>query len=357
MTEQVRVGVIGTSWWADAVHLPGPASHPGATTAAICGRNRSRAEEMAQKYDIPTVYTDYREMIEKGDLRAVVIATPDDLHYPMTMHALDVGLHVMCEKPLALNVGQAQEMYQKAEAVGVKHMVFFTYRWLPHYRYLKQLVDGGYLGRLFHCDISWQFGYGRGGSYTWRFDRGRANGILGDLGSHVIDFVRWYGGDIASVNAHLATFVERPGPEGQPLDPANDSAMLTLAFENGAQGLIHVSAVTHVGHSRVDISLAGDSGTLEGTFSLFGAELRGARQGQGGLETLTVPADLCGGVMPADFADVTRLFCEHPIGDRLFIDTILEDRRPSPSFYDGLKAQEVIGAAIESHESGHWVSL
>ena len=357
MTEQVRVGVIGTSWWADSVHLPSLKSHPGAKIAAICGRNRDRAEELAHKYDIPSVFTDYAEMIERSDLQAVVIVTPDDLHYPMTMHALEAGLHVMCEKPLALNVGQAREMYQKAEQAGVKHIVFFTYRWLPHYSYLKQLVDEGYVGRLFHCDISWHFGYGKGDGYMWRFDPRRANGILGDLGSHMIDFALWYGGDVAKVNAHLAAFVERPGPDGHSMDPANDSAMLTLSFENGAQGLVHVSAVTHVGHSRVLISLAGDAGALEGTFGLFGAELRGARQGQEGLETLTVPADLCGGVWPASFADVTRLFCEHPIGDRLFIDTILEDRPASPSFYDGLKVQEVIGAAIESDESGRWISV
>ena len=88
-------------------------------------------------------------MIEKGDLHAIEIITPDDLHYPMTMDALDAGLHVLCEKPLALNAAQAKEMYEKAEAAGVVHMTFFTYRWLPHYRYLKELVDEGYVGRCF----------------------------------------------------------------------------------------------------------------------------------------------------------------------------------------------------------------
>ena len=140
MPERVRVGVIGTSWYADMMHLPNLKSHPRAELAAICGRNRERAEEMARKYEIPRVFTDYRELIEEGDLDAVVVATPDDLHHPMTMAALDAGLHVLCEKPMALNAGQAGEMYDKAEAAGVKHMVFFTYRWWPSYRYLKQLV-------------------------------------------------------------------------------------------------------------------------------------------------------------------------------------------------------------------------
>ena len=130
------------------MHLPNLESHPLAELAAICGRHHIRTEEMAHKYDIPLVFTDYREMIEKGDLDAVVVATPDDLHYQMTMAALDARLHVLCEKPLALNSGRARQMYEKAEAVGVKHMVFFTYRWWPFYRYFKQLVEEGYIG---HC--------------------------------------------------------------------------------------------------------------------------------------------------------------------------------------------------------------
>ena len=123
MTEKVRVGVIGTSGYADIAHLPRVKSHPGAELAAICGRNRARAEEMAGKYGIPLVFTDYRNMIEKGALDALIVSTPDDLHYPMTMDALDAGLHVLCEKPLALNRTEAKQMYEKAEGAGVKHMV------------------------------------------------------------------------------------------------------------------------------------------------------------------------------------------------------------------------------------------
>ncbi|HRW09960.1 MAG TPA: Gfo/Idh/MocA family oxidoreductase, partial [Caldilineaceae bacterium] len=104
MTESVRVGVIGTSWYADMMHLPTLQSHSQAEIAAICGRNREPAEVLAKKYAIPAIYSDYREMIEQGNLDAVVVATPDDLHYPMVMAALDAGLHVICEKPLASTV-------------------------------------------------------------------------------------------------------------------------------------------------------------------------------------------------------------------------------------------------------------
>ena len=130
--EKVRIGVIGTSWWADLVHLPSIASHDRADLVAICGRNQERAREMAAKYGIGATYADYRQMIAKEGLDAVVIVTPDDMHHPMAMAALDEGLHVMCEKPLGLNVAQTAEMLAKAEEAGVTHMVYYTSRWFPH---------------------------------------------------------------------------------------------------------------------------------------------------------------------------------------------------------------------------------
>ena len=361
MREEVRVGVIGTSWYADLMHLPNLKSHPRAEMTAVCGRNRDRAEEMAKKFEIPLVFTDYREMIEKGNLQALVIATPDDLHYPMTMDALEAGLHVLCEKPLALHAEQAREMYEKAEAAGVKHMVFFTYRWLPHYRYLKQLVDDGYVGRTFHCHIRYLGGYARQPRYTWRFDRNRSNGALADLGSHMIDLARWYVGDVAKVWAHLGTFVDRPGSEGQALDPANDAASLILQFKDGTQGMIQVSAVAHVGDrgQEQDVALHGESGTLEADSSSAGVEVRGARHDEEQFQTLPVPDELWGDVdrTSSFFSQVSEVFVKQSVGDRHFIDAILEDRPATPSFYDGLKVQEVIDAAIESHQSGSWVSL
>jgi predicted dehydrogenase len=145
---------------------------------------------MAQKYAIPQVYADYRAMIEHGNLHAVVVSAPDDLHYPIVMTALDAGLHVLCEKPLALNADQAKAMYDKAQAMGVKHMIFFTWRWMPHVQYLRHLIDTEFVGRCFQCHFRFLGGWGRDGEYGWRFDRQRANGVLGDLGSHMIDFAR-----------------------------------------------------------------------------------------------------------------------------------------------------------------------
>ncbi len=361
MADHVRLGVVGTSWWADLRHLPTLKSHPQADVVAICGRTSETAEKLAQQYAIPEVFSDYRTMIEKGNLDALVVLVPDDLHYPVTMAALDAGLHVLCEKPLATTSAQAREIFEKAEAVGVKHMTYFTYRWMPHYRYMHQLVDEGVVGRCFHCGIHYIGGYGRSPAYNWRFDRRRSAGILGDLGSHAIDLARWYVGDIARVSAHIATFVEREGSEGTELDPANDAAVLLLEFENGAQGIIQVSAVAHVGARGQEqhVRLYGEHGTLEADFSFMSTKLRALRHDQEQFETLVIPESLWEAAdrsLPL-FAQLAGVFQSQSVGGRAFIDAILEDRPISPSFYDGWKAQEVITAALESHESGCWAPV
>jgi predicted dehydrogenase len=365
MEDRIRIGVVGTSWWADWMHLPALKSHPRAELAAICGRTRERAEAMAQKYAIPLVFSDYRDMIARGDLQALVISTPDDLHYQITIDALEAGLHVLCEKPLAMNANQAQAMYERAEARGVKHMTFFTWRWMPYFQYLHDLIESGYIGRCLECQLRFVGGYGRDGQYAWRFDRRRANGILGDLGSHMIDLARWYVGDIAQVSAHLAAFVDRPGADGQPADPANDSAVLAVEFANGAHGTIQVSAVAYTAERQMEqqIILHGEAGTLEVNFAFdgpdAGARIRGARSDEEQFQTLNVPADLWGDVDRSGSIDsqIIDLFCKQPVGGRLFVDAILENRPVSPSFLDGLKAQEVIDAALESHKSGRWITL
>jgi predicted dehydrogenase len=347
MPEAVAVGVIGTSWWADLMYLPSLKDYPRARLAAICGRTEERAAEVAAKYNVPQVFTDYREMIRTASLDAVVVSTPDDLHHPMTMAAIEAGLHVLCEKPLALNASLAKEMYETAEAKGVKHMVLFTNRWLPPFIYVRDLVQSGYIGRPYHAQFSQVGHYGT--EYQWRLDARRANGVLGDLGAHMIDLSRWYLGEIASVDARLDTFVTRPGAEGGATEPANDAASLLLGFDSGAQATVQVSAVAYTGDRVGDILLRlyGEAGTLELEFSFGGPRaggvVRGARAGEGGFRTFPEPDALWGDRR----ADPISLFYKESIGPRAFIDAIIEDQPAVPSFYDGLKAQEVIDAALE----------
>jgi predicted dehydrogenase len=365
MDSKLRVGLIGTSWYDDLLHLPALKSHLRAEVTAICGRNRERAEEMARKFDIPHVFTDYREMIDAKVMDAVVIASPDDMHYPMTMYALEAGLHVLCEKPVAMDAEQARTMYEKAEAAGVKHMVMYTWHWMPHFQWVRDLAADGYIGKCYQAHFSYLAGFSRDPQYSWRFDGQRANGVLGDLGSHMIEMARWYLGDIAKVSGQLSTFVQRPGPDGGRLVPANDAAIVSVEFVSGTQGIIQLSAVAHVGERDTiqQITLYGEKGTLDVTVNFGGSEagarIRGQRSDETTFTTLNLPesawgdADGTQGFLP----QILELFTKQPVGDRLFIDSILNDKPASPNLYDGLKVQECIDGALESYKTGRWVSL
>jgi predicted dehydrogenase len=342
------------------MYLPSLQSHPQAEVTAICGRNRGTAEQRAARYNVPQVFTDYRDMINLGGLDAVLIGAPDDLHYEMTMQSVRARLHVLCDKPLAVTAQQASEMYQAAQTARVIHMVLFTYRWMPFFRYVKDLIDQGYVGRCYHAEFLYLMGYARQREYQWRFDQKRANGALGDLGVHMIDMARWLLGDFTRVSAHLGVFVERPGADGGIIDPANDSALLLVEFANGAHGAIQASVVAHLADRFIQqqVKFYGEAGTLEVDFQFggpgAGAAIHVARNEDEQFQTLEVPAIYWGDVSRSEPWEV---FTKQSAGCRAFIDAILENRSASPSFYDGYKAQQVIEGALNSHKSAEWITI
>lgn len=356
MRERVRVGLAGTSDWCERVHLAGLLSHPGAEMVAICGRNQPRASALAQKHGIASVFSDWQQMIAEAGLDALVVATPDDLHYPMTMAALDAGLHVLCEKPLAASAPEAQAMSARALAAGRVNLTMFTYRWLPPYRYLRRLLDAGSIGRIHQVEMHWLSGYGRSSDYSWRFDAGRGSGVLGDLGSHFIDLLRWYAGEIVNVRAALSTTLARRSAAGEPIAGANDTATLELELAGGAQASIRLSAVTDVGEDafRQQVIVRGEDGTLTVDLSLQQAELRGRRNGERVSQVLTIPAEYWLGVSSNNPFDA---LLSQPAGARLLIDAIHSGSSPSPSFADGWKAQEVVDAALLAAQRGSTISL
>jgi predicted dehydrogenase len=359
--DKVKVGVIGTSYWADLMHLPSVKSHEQADLVAICGRNQERAAERADKYGIREQYADYRRMLDQADLDAVVIVTPDDVHYPMVMAALERGLHVMCEKPLALNATQAAEMLQAAEKARVKHMVFFTNRWRPYLRYYRRLLTEGTVGRCLYFRFRFlkpvNLKADRG--YRWRDDGKRGHGVLGDLGSHMIDLCRHCVDEIRSVSASLAVHVPSIGP-GHPTQPANDSALLMVETRQGSQGILHASHVAAISDAGLYLTVHGERGVLELTlaYTATGERISLVRPGEPPCE-MPLPEDLA-----SEFAadkpyipQLLQLFAEQPVGDRQFIDAILGAARAEPSFYDGYKVMQVIDAAVESAETGRRIAI
>ena len=366
MTDKlVSVGMVGTSWWADAMHLPALASHPHARTVAICGRNRANAQKMADTWDIPQVYTDYAEMIDRADLDAIVISTPNDSHYPITMKAFERGLHVLCEKPIALTYGQAREMAEAAAAKGLKTLVPFTYSFMPTARYLKELIDSGYLGTPYHLNMRYYSGYARKGDYIWRLDRKIAgSGVVGDLGSHFLYLAEWLYGEISAVTCRLGFSVPRPplDPQGNPYQLGDDSCMLTLEFAKGALGMIHCTALcyedTPFGQTH-HMEFHGSDGTL---YSFIDwdklQQVKGARVGEGMVRELPIPAHIWGDARRDTAHNTYRdMFRSEDFMIRGFINGILNDTALVPNFEHGARIQRLVSAALQSHETGRRVEV
>lgn len=363
MTDQVRLAIIGTSYWVDGFHLPILQNYPNTLVTAICGRNQARTEELARKFGVGKTFTDYRRMLDE-DLDAVIICTPEDQHSPMTIAALDKGFHVLCEKPLAFTEDEAHVMYRKAEVKKVKHMVNFTMRWIPHFQFLKRLMETNYIGNPYHAHFHWLTGWHpERGAYTWYYDPKHSHGAASELGVHLIDLARWYLGEIKTVQASIHSFVKRSGQDGNEMDDsASDSAIYLLEFQNGAHGTIHVSTVNQVSkelmHAGQFISLHGQDGTIESRAGLFApnpiSEIVGYKRGKEKAATLQIPDSYFGSggkENPFDFHDKPVL------GPRMFVDAILNDQQLEPNFYDGYKAQQVIQAALESAKTGKAINI
>jgi predicted dehydrogenase len=360
MAREIAVGIVGTSWWTELMYLPSLASHPQARVAAICGRRRAPAEALAASWGIPAVYDDARALLDHDGLDAVMVVTPDDTHAAITLAAIERGLNVLCEKALANSAGEALAMYRAAEARGVRHMVLFTWRFLPQLRLLRQLVEAGRIGTCRQMTAYFIGDFARQPTYQWCFDGHRANGVLGGLGSHLVDLFRLFVGEIESVCADLQTIVDRTRFDGPVAALVNDAGFVLLRGAGGAQGALHLTAVSPSGDRdmRLGLALHGDAGVLEAELVFDGAEkgfmLRGLGPGETRFATLEVPGDLLAGAAPDDpFGPFTRASA----GPRFFIDAILGDLPIPMSFEAGWRAQAVVDAALRSDRERRWVAV
>ncbi|PJF39481.1 MAG: oxidoreductase [Phototrophicales bacterium] len=353
----VRVGIVGTSWWSDAMYLPALAAHPLAEVVSVAGRNVERAHKFAERWHIPHVYTDWRELIAAGGIDCLIVASSNDTHYPITMAALDAGLHVLCEKPLALTGPEARAMANKAREVGVKTMTPFTYRYMPTTRYVKQLIDDGYIGRPYHLNMRYYTGYGRDTDYMWRFDSEVAGaGVIGDLGSHWLYLARWFFGEITGVTCYSDALIKRDArPDGSDYTQTEDTAVMTVKFENGAYGVLQVTTLAWEGTSFGQThhqEFHGSEGTLYSFIDWnHTQEVRGLQAGQeGGARILAVPDEIWGNVRRESVHDTYRdIFRNEDNMTREFITAIAEDKPvEGPTFEDGARIQELIDAALKS---------
>ena len=364
MSKQVKLGVVGTSWWTDAMYMPALTRHPNADVRAVVGRDLDHTRKFAEQWNVPNAYAGVEDLLSNETVDAVIIATPNNDHYPLAMTAIGRGKHVLCEKPLAMNYTEAIHMAEAAERAGVKTMVPFTYRFMPTARYLKELLEQRYIGRPYHLNMRYYTGYGRDGKYMWRFDLGESgSGVVGDLGTHWLYLADWFYGEVKAVSAMLGYHVSHgPRPDGKPYQTADDSAVIMLEFENGARGVLHVSSLayeqTPFGQTH-HMEFHGSGGTLY-SFTDWDRTQRvsGARDGEGALHDLPIPDHLWGTArrdfVPDTYKDIFR---DHDFMARGFVSAIADNTSVEPSFRDGARIQRYLEAALLSAQEGRRVEV
>lgn len=356
MNDIVRIGMIGAGHIAQS-HAK--AWQREATLTAVASRRIESARSLAERYDIPHVCRDANELLDRNDIDAVGIATPHHLHHPIALAVLATGKSVFCEKPLALNGSQAREMWSAANASRVKTGMQSGIRLFPALRLLSRLLREGQAGMVHAFDAHWSFDWARDPRFplTWRFKRAEAGtGALGDLGVYMIDAARWLVGEIRQVNAELATYVPRrpvltlgghfgelrrlhraerldiPKETGQVEN--DDVCQVLLRFENGARGSIRASRL-HQEHSiRVDCERTSYRWQMTGDRRLM----------ERSTEAAYTPVE-----MPEPRGEDTIV--------TTFLNNVRQDEDEPPTFRDGLAAQLVIDAAVESNDTGRWVDV
>jgi predicted dehydrogenase len=271
---ELGVGLIGTGFMGRAHAL---AFHNTRTTfdlpfnlklVALADADAARAEQCAASWGFDRSHGDWQQLISDPAVSLVAITTPNLLHFPMAMAALEAGKAVYCEKPLAVSLEQAREMQAAARKAGVVTRVGYNYQHNPIIGLAKQMIQSGELGRIvsFQGEFSEDF-MGDGLSpWSWRCEEAHAGGALADLGSHLLAMARYLLGDVEAVCADSQTVHrQRPatrGSEEQRVISIDDQTYALLRFANGARGTFGSSWLKHGYKNHLSFEIGGTEGTL-----------------------------------------------------------------------------------------------
>ncbi len=239
---KLRAAVIGLGMGKG--HIQGYQSHPDTEVVAIADLDEARLAKCAEDYKIPKTYTDPAKMFAAESIDVVSIATPNKFHKPLTIQALEAGCHVLCEKPMAMNAVEAQEMLAVAKRVGKRVMINFSFRFNDMSWALKKHVDAGVLGDVYYARTQWLRRRGMPGFGGWFGTKALAGGgPLIDLGVHRLDLALWMMGYptpvwvMAGAYDHIAKAAA--AKEGKSFD-VEDLASGMIQFSNGAT--LHLTA-------------------------------------------------------------------------------------------------------------------
>lgn len=214
---------------------------------AVCFRNETKLKAFAEQWGYESTETDWRKLIERDDIDAVDICTPNDTHAEIAIAAAKAGKMILCEKPLARNLEESQVMVDAIEAAGVKNTVWYNYRRIPAVTLAKNIIDSGKLGKIYHYRANflqdWTINENlpQGGEALWRMDAAVAgSGVVGDLLSHCVDTAIWLNGGVKEVSGMTETFVkERMHQITGKVEQVHidDACSFFCRFNNGSLGL------------------------------------------------------------------------------------------------------------------------
>ncbi len=212
--EPLRAGVVGLGY-AGEQHLKNFVRVPGVEPVALAGLERDRLRQLGKRYGVPDLYTSWEDLASRDDLDIVSIGAPNHLHAPIAVSALEGGRHVLCEKPLARNGGEAQQIVDAARAADRAVHIAFTQRERGDVQALKRHVEEGNLGRIYHAKATWMRRNGIPGMGGWFTSKELAGGgPLIDLGVHMVDMALYLMGEPAVESVSCATYAEL-GPQGR----------------------------------------------------------------------------------------------------------------------------------------------
>jgi len=338
---------------------------------AVCGRDKAGVQAFADQWGYQSVETDWRKLIERPDIDAIDICTPNNTHDEIAIAAAEAGKMILCEKPLSMDLVQGQAMVDAVEKAGVVNTVWYNYRRVPAVTLAKKLIDEGRLGRIFHYranflqDWTISTDLPQGGTGLWRLDAAAAgSGVTGDLLAHCIDTAIWLNGHINSVSAMTETFVkERKHNLTGKVEPVgiDDACAFLCRFDNGSLGLFESTRYARGHKALYTFEINGEKASikwdlhdlhrLEYFDHADDSEVRGWRSihvtdsDQPYMKHWWVPGLQIG---------YEHTFV-HQVAD--FLENLAEGRSTHPTFRDALATQAVCDAVLDSAEHKKWETV
>ena len=338
---------------------------------AVCARNEDRAKAFADRWGYQSVETDWRKLVARTDIDAIDICTPNHLHKEIAIAAAEAGKMILCEKPLARNAAEGEEMCRAIEQAGVPNIVWYNYRRIPAVTLAKQLIDEGRLGRVFHYranflqDWTISSDLPQGGEALWRLDVDAAgSGVTGDLLAHCIDTAIWLNGPIFAVTAMTETFVkERLHNLTGKVEPVGiDDACAVLArFANGSLAIFESTRYARGHKALYTFEINGENASIAWNLhdlhrlQYFDHRDESRIRGWHNIHVSDSDHPYVGKWwVPGLQLGYEHSFV-HQVAD--FLEAVANGKTASPTFQEAQQTQKVCDAILASAKSGQWIEI